>query len=536
MGVNNADGLTEKTVEDFMNRILSESISLALLMLLTLIAGGAVAAQPDSQVAVISRGSIPSAQGSAQHYTGLVRIDLPFTAKEPSRMAGEQVTFEPGARSAWHDNPMGQKIIILFGKAVFQEENGPIETALPGDVVWFPPKVNHWYGAAPDTGMTSLTIAEAVNGKNVNWRNHVTGAQYTSDSDKQSRLLVITRAGSLPSGKGNSSHFTGTVRTDRLFTPQESNRPFGTLVTFEPCSRTDWHSHPMGQTLIVTAGRGLVQAAGGPLLQLYPGDIAWTPPDIVHWHGAAPDKAMSHIALSEPAEGKAVTWGEKVTDKEYGASNPNEMPLRLQKISVIAALTAGGDILRLKQEFVEGLEAGLTVNEIKEVIMHTYAYAGFPRSLNGLLAFNDVMDEREKQGIKDVVGPKASPVVSDKSKYEQGRENLAVLRQTVGTLPITRYAAFAPTMEVFLKEHLWADIFNRDVLDYLSREVATVGVLSNLPGANAQLRSHTGHTMTQGATEAQMRHLFLVLGTYLGKERGDNALATLEEVMVKRKK
>ncbi|MDR2055383.1 MAG: cupin domain-containing protein [Desulfovibrio sp.] len=508
----------------------------ALLILLTLMTGNAFAVQSDSQTVIIRRGSIPSAQGSNQYYTGSVRIDQPFAAKQPARMAGEQVTFEPGARSAWHDNPMGQKIIILSGKAMFQEENGPVETALAGDVIWFPPRVNHWYGAAPDTAMTSMTLAEAVNGKNVNWRKAVTDEQYTAAANKKSQHLVITKSGSLPSGKGSPDYFTGSVRTDRLYSPNESPRPYGSLVTFEPCARTDWHSHPMGQTLIVTAGRGFVQEVGGPLHELNQGDIAWTPPDVVHWHGASPEKAMSHIALSEPAEGKAVTWGAKVTDAEYGASNPDEMPLRLQKISLIAAFTANGDIPRLKEVLVEGLEAGLTVNEIKEVLIHTYAYAGFPRSLNGILAFNDVMDEREKQSIKDVYGPEASPVASDKSKFQQGSDNLAALRKTVGIPPTARYAEFAPTIEVFLKEHLFADIFNRDVLDYLSRETATVGVLSNLPGVNAQLRSHTGHAMTQGATEAQMRHLFTVLGTYLGKERGDNALAVLEEVIASRKK
>jgi alkylhydroperoxidase/carboxymuconolactone decarboxylase family protein YurZ len=272
------------------------------------------------------------------------------------------------------------------------------------------------------------------------------------------------------------------------------------------------------------------------LHELRQGDIAWTPADVVHWHGAAPDTAMTHLALSERVEGKAVTWGAKVTDEEYGAVNPNELPLKLQKTALIAAFTANGDIDRLKPVLVEGLEAGLTVNQIKEVLIHTYAYAGFPRALNGINAFIAVMDEREKQGIEDVHGPEASPVLTDKTRYQYGYDVLASLGSPVVGSQIPRYQSFAPAIEVFLKEHLFADVFMRDVLDYRSREIATVGVLSNLPGANAQFRSHINLAMNQGVTEEQMKHLFTVMGSYMGKERGDNALGVLKEVMNSKKK
>jgi alkylhydroperoxidase/carboxymuconolactone decarboxylase family protein YurZ len=292
----------------------------------------------------------------------------------------------------------------------------------------------------------------------------------------------------------------------------------------------------MGQTLIVTSGRGYVQRLGGPLHELRQGDIAWTPADVVHWHGAAPDTAMTHLALSERVEGKAVAWGAKVTDEEYGAANPNELPLKLQKIALIAAFTANGDIDRLKPVLVEGLEAGLSVNEIKEVLIHTYAYAGFPRALNGINAFIAVMDEREKQGIQDVYGPEASPVLMEKTRYQYGYDVLASMGSSAAGPQKPRYQSFTPTIEVFLKEHLFADIFMRDVLDYRSREIATVGVLSNLPGTNAQFRSHTGLAMNQGVTVEQMKHLFTVMGSYLGKERGDNALEVLKEVVSSKKK
>ena len=131
--------------------------------------------------------------------------------------------------------------------------------------------------------------------------------------------------------------------------------------------------------------------------------------------------------------------------------------------------------------------------------------------------------------------------MTDKSKYQFGYDVLATLRDRNyvpgkgTTLPKPRYETFTPTIEVFLKEHLFADLFSRDVLDYRSRQLATVGVLSNLPGTNAQLRSHIDITLIQGVTEEQMRHLFTVIGAYLGKERGDNALAVLQEVVNSRK-
>ncbi len=524
---------------------------LALLLLITVLTGLPHSAESDGQVTVWRRGEQPSVQGSSQNYTGSVRVDEQWQTEAPARLSGETLTFEPGAHTAWHDNPGGQSIIITSGRGYFQEENGPIEIANAGDVVTFPPKVRHWFGAAPGTGMSAMVVATAVNGKSVNWREKVTDTQYaTTASNKQSMHLAINRSGSLASGKANSKNFTGAARVDSLFSATKDSDAYGAYVTFEPCARTDWHSHPMGQTLIVTTGRGYVQRQGGPLHEIRQGDIAWTPADVVHWHGAAPETAMTHLALSERAQGKAVAWGAKVPDsaygKEYAAVNLNIMPARYQKIALISAFTANGDVDRLKGVLVEALEAGLTVNEVKEVPIHTYAYAGFPRALNGINAFIAVMDEREKQGIKDVIGPESSVVTTDKSKYEYGHDTLAKLRDPsfqpgpAGSLKLPaqrpRYETFAPTIEVFLKEHLFADIFIRDVLDYRSREIATVGVLFNLPGTNSQFRSHTGLSMAQGFTEAQMKDLFMVMGSYLGRERGDNALMVLQQTVDAQKK
>jgi quercetin dioxygenase-like cupin family protein len=530
-----------------MRREFFRNSCLVLLMFLMTFSAEALAAESDGQITITRRDAQAAKPASSQNYTGAVRLEQSFQTAAPARLSGAQLSFEPGSRSNWRLNPMGQSIIIISGKMIVQEENGPLEEVFPGDVVTFPPKVRYWFGAAPDTGVTAWVMAEAVDGSNVNWQGKVSDSQYKArTSGKKSVHLSINRAGSLPSGQANPANFTGPARTDGLFTAQNGSNAYGSIVTFEPCSRTDWHSHPAGQTLIIAFGRGYVQRPGGPLHELRQGDIAWTPPDVIHWHGAAPDTAMAHIALSERLEGKAVTWGAKVTDEEYGYSNPNEMPIKLQKIALLAAFTAGGDVERLKTVLVEGLEAGLTVNQIKEVLIHTSAYAGFPRALNAINAFISVMDEREKQGIKDVVGHEASAVTTDKSKYEYGHDTLAKLRDPsfqpgpAGSLKLPaqrpRYETFAPTIEVFLKEHLFADIFIRDVLDYRSREIATVGVLFNLPGANAQFRSHTDLTMTQGFSDQQMKDLFTVMGSYLGRELGDNALMVLQQAVDAQKK
>ncbi|EHP92453.1 MAG: cupin domain-containing protein [Methylorubrum extorquens] len=131
--------------------------------------------------------------------------------------------------------------------------------------------------------------------------------------------MEIMRAGSRPSGKGPEDWFNGTVRVDPLFSPTEPARAGGALVTFEPGARTAWHTHPLGQTLIVTAGCGRVQREGGPVEEIRPGDVVWFPPGERHWHGAGPTTAMSHIAIQEALNGSPVTWMEKVTDRQYGA-------------------------------------------------------------------------------------------------------------------------------------------------------------------------------------------------------------------------
>jgi quercetin dioxygenase-like cupin family protein len=131
--------------------------------------------------------------------------------------------------------------------------------------------------------------------------------------------MQISRNGERPSARGPETNFTGSVRVDPLFSAVAPARASAGLVTFEPGARSAWHSHPLGQRLIVMSGVGRTQVEGGPVVEIRPGDVIWCPPNTRHWHGASPNTAMSHIAIQEALDGRVVTWMEKVSDEDYGA-------------------------------------------------------------------------------------------------------------------------------------------------------------------------------------------------------------------------
>jgi 4-carboxymuconolactone decarboxylase len=204
-----------------------------------------------------------------------------------------------------------------------------------------------------------------------------------------------------------------------------------------------------------------------------------------------------------------------------------------EKIVTIAAFTAAGDLQKLKSALNEGLDAGLTINEIKEVLVQMYAYAGFPRSLNGIDTFMGVLEQRERKGIKDEIGKDASPLPANKSSIELGTEIQTRLAGKPVTGPIY---TFAPAIDQFLKGHLFGDIFGRDVLDFQGREIATIAALSNMEGVNPQLQAHFNIGLNVGLTEAQLRSLISVLATKVGKKQADNASEILSKVLNNRAK
>ncbi len=183
----------------------------------------------------------------------------------------------------------------------------------------------------------------------------------------------------------------------------------------------------------------------------------------------------------------------------------NTLNAKERSIVGIASLTAKGDLETLKPALAKGLEAGLTVNEIKEVLVHVYAYCGFPRSIRGLQAFITVLDERKAKGIADHFGKNASEITDNRTKYERGKEILESLTQTKLSDTKPAYQQFSPEIDVFLKEHLFADIFERNVLNFQQRELATISVLISLGKLEPMLRSHLNICLIQGFSLEQLQ-------------------------------
>jgi 4-carboxymuconolactone decarboxylase len=224
-----------------------------------------------------------------------------------------------------------------------------------------------------------------------------------------------------------------------------------------------------------------------------------------------------------------------ITITVNGQDKSQELDPRQQSIVAISSLTAVGDLVKLKSALNTGLDAGLTVNEIKEVLMHLYAYCGFPRSLRGIQTFMAVLDERKAKGINDKLGRNASPITDKRSKYERGKANLGKLSGMPQDGPPTGYAAFAPEIEVFLKEHLFADLFDRDVLTYAERELVTVSVNASIGGVEPMLRSHMGLSLTNGISPKQLNDLVSLVEVNVGKKEADAARTVLIEVLKSRK-
>jgi alkylhydroperoxidase/carboxymuconolactone decarboxylase family protein YurZ len=205
-----------------------------------------------------------------------------------------------------------------------------------------------------------------------------------------------------------------------------------------------------------------------------------------------------------------------------------------QTLIPIAAYTAIGDLQNLKPALHNGLDAGLTINEIKESMVHLYAYAGFPRSIRGLNTFMDVLQEREADGIQDEEGPEASPINDNRDKYERGVETLYELTGSDWGNPESGYGAFAPAIDRFLKEHLFADLFERDVISYAQRELVVISILSSLDGLEPMLGSHYNLSLNVGFTPAQLNEFVDVIETTLGEEKGEVAQSVLENVLENR--
>ncbi|MDX1581024.1 MAG: carboxymuconolactone decarboxylase family protein [Alphaproteobacteria bacterium] len=207
---------------------------------------------------------------------------------------------------------------------------------------------------------------------------------------------------------------------------------------------------------------------------------------------------------------------------------------RQDSLVIISALTATGDIEALKKALNQALNRGLTVNEVEEVIVHVYAYAGFPRSFNGMMAFMAVMKERQARGIKDEMGREASPLPADLDRDAYGARVRAQLGGHDEVPPLAPWQKFSPVIDKFLKEHLFADLFARDILTFQDRELATIAVLASLPGLEGPLRFHFSAAMNTGLTDAQLKDFVTVIKAEIGAKQAEMAQQVLEDVLLAR--
>jgi 4-carboxymuconolactone decarboxylase len=255
-------------------------------------------------------------------------------------------------------------------------------------------------------------------------------------SAQDSQAIRIMRKGSQAPRQGPAENFTGSVRVDPLFQASAPARTSGSLVTFEPGARSAWHTHPLGQVLIVTAGTGRAQRWGDPVEEIRQGDVAWIPPGQKHWHGAAPDSSMSHIAVSEALDGKSVEWMEQVTDAQYGspprpqgtvtsASGPRPRPSqaamgdfapklaeltddvlyadvwerpqlskRDRSLATVAALIAMNRPDQLRSHLTRARDNGVTLEELVETITHLAFYAGWPNAVTAIGVAREIFEKK----------------------------------------------------------------------------------------------------------------------------------------------
>jgi alkylhydroperoxidase/carboxymuconolactone decarboxylase family protein YurZ len=260
---------------------------------------------------------------------------------------------------------------------------------------------------------------------------------------------------------------------------------------------------------------------------------------------------MTHVAIAEKENGVSVTWQDKVSDEAYQAAltsagltaQASEQPktalrpqpssevltARQRAIPLIAAFLAISDMPRLNAALNQGLDAGLTIGEAKEVLVQLYAYAGFPKSLNALGELLKVVEARKQRGIQDAPGREPSRAIA--TGYElvvAGKANQTEISGGPVQGPVFD---FAPVINQFLQAHLFGDIFERDNLDWQSRELATVGALAVTPGAEAQLRSHMRASLRVGLSAAQLRQLTQALADSVGPEAADSAKEALTQAL-----
>jgi 4-carboxymuconolactone decarboxylase len=342
---------------------------------------------------------------------------------------------------------------------------------------------------------------------------------------------------------------------DPLFSPHDPSRTSGGLVTFEPGARSAWHTHPFGQILIVTAGAGRVQNWGGPIQEIRPGDVVWIPAGVKHWHGAAPTTGMTHIAIQENLDGKAVEWLEKVSDDQYKANiatrgiqglSSDEMPRvspalehytrdrlrgevwkrpglkpRDRSIVTISALIARNQAAALPDCFNQALDNGVKPSEISEIITHLAFYSGWANALEAIAAAKTVFDRRGI-GVDQLPTAKVHLLPLDEAAESKRATQVEA-----------NFGEVAPGVVHYTTDVLFRDLWLRPALAPRDRSLVTVSALI-ASGQVGQVSYHLNRAMDNGLTREEASEILTQLSFYAGWPNVFSALPVVKDVFEKR--
>lgn len=376
-----------------------------------------------------------------------------------------------------------------------------------------------------------------------------------------SQQMQIKKSGSQQHTKGSAAHFTGSVQIEPLFSAHDPSRVTGASVTFAPGARSAWHTHPLGQILIVTDGVGWIQQAGGPVREIRNGDVIWTPPGVKHWHGATPHSSMTHIAIQEMLNGKSVEWMEKVSDKQYRAASESEesnsgrnsslmktsedpsmlspvlnkyeqgvmtelwkrpeLSPRDRSIVTIAALIARNQTIEMPRYFNLALDSGVKPREISEIITQLAFYSGWANAVSADAIARDVF---AKRGIGADQLPAVSPKLLPLDEAAEEKRATMVEQQ---------YGKIAPGLVHYTTTVLFRDLWLRPDLSPRDRSLVTVSALI-ATGHFAQLTYHLNKAMDNGLTAEQAGEVVTQLAFYAGWPNAFSAVSVVKDVVEKR--
>jgi 4-carboxymuconolactone decarboxylase len=371
-------------------------------------------------------------------------------------------------------------------------------------------------------------------------------------SSPGSLSIQITRGGTQHANKGPAEYFTGSLMVEELFPSHDPSRASGGKVTFEPGARSAWHTHPLGQILIVTDGTGWIQQWGGPIEEIKTGDVIWIPAGVKHWHGATSDTAMTHLAIQEQIDGKAVNWMEKVTEEQYRSGRRSkpmqtvnesrvvapalekyargpiaelwkrpELSPRDRSIVTIAALIARNQTIEMSYYFNLALDNGVKPREISEIITHLAFYSGWANAMSAAAIAKDVFAGRQI-GADQL--PAALPSLLPLNKEVEAKRATNVQQQ---------FGDVAPGIVQYTTDVLFRDLWLRPDLTPRDRSLVTVSALI-ASGQVAQITYHLNRAMDNGLTQEQAGEVVTHLAFYAGWPNAFSALPVVKDVFEKR--